>query len=135
MAIIFVNTRTLELVRIKIHLWQSQLSIFSVQDAEGRAGLARLRGLRRRHRRQEDPVFLLSGAQRRSDAAAERPDHDGREGKVFRLGQASSGPVHVHLEITSGHVKIVSCDLILTDCYTNRLTNVYQSSLITSLTN
>ena len=32
--------------------------------------------------------------------------------KFFRLGQASSGPVHVHLEAASGHVKIVSSNLI-----------------------
>ena len=41
---------------------------------------------RRLHRRQEDPVFLVSAAQRRDDAAGKRQDHDGREGELFWLG-------------------------------------------------
>ena len=45
-----------------------------------------LRGRRRLHRRQEDPVFLVSAAQGRDDAAGKRQDHDGREGKLFWLG-------------------------------------------------
>ena len=61
-------------------------SIFSVQDAEGRAVAPQLRGRRRLHRRQEDPVFLVSAAQGRDDAAGKRQDHDGREGELFWLG-------------------------------------------------
>ena len=43
-------------------------------------------GRRRLHRRQEDPVFLVSAAQGRDDAAGKRQDHDGREGELFWLG-------------------------------------------------
>ena len=92
-------------------------------------------GRRRLHRRQEDPVFLVSAAQGRDDAAGKRQDHDGREGELFWLGQTSSGPFQFHLEYAASRFKVVSCVRFITYCSTRGLIDVNISSDITPITN